>query len=117
MGKRRGFSHGQIQEAVENAERSPARHCNLHNRELDDAAAAKLAELLAGSKLESVDLAENNIGDAGLLALAESLPRARRLATLNLADNHIGERGARRIMQVCADQDSFLGPFSPVSAL
>eukprot|EP01052_Picozoa_sp_SAG31_P082329 SAG31_NODE_42346_length_272_cov_0.595376_1_plen_84_part_10 len=84
MRKKRGFSAADIEVAFADAEQG-TRHCNLHNRELDDLGAAKLANLLNGSLIESIDLAENNIGDAGLIALAESLPYARRLAKLNLA--------------------------------
>lgn len=94
MGKKRGLSPAQIAEAFAEAERS-SRHCNLHYRELDDRNAEQLAGLLAGSKVESLDLSENNIGDAGVIALAGALPHARRLTALNLADNNVGERGAR----------------------
>ena len=59
MRKKRGFSAPDLEAAVTTAAKGN-RHCDLHNRELDDRGAMRVAELLRGSKLESVDLADNN---------------------------------------------------------
>jgi Leucine-rich repeat (LRR) protein len=45
------------------------------------------------SKLESLNLSSNNIGDAGASAIAESVNLSK-LESLNLSSNNIGDEGA-----------------------
>lgn len=58
-----------------------------------------IAELLKGnSTVQRLDLARNNIGDAGACALAQMLCTNSSIEYLNLESNEFGERGARSSM-------------------
>ncbi len=51
------------------------------------------------NKLTTLDLGSNSIGEAGALAIAESLKGNTTLTSLNLYNNEIGEAGARAIAE------------------
>jgi hypothetical protein len=68
---------------------------NLRNNEIGDAGAASLAPSLAlMAQLTSLNISMNAIGDAGAAALAPSLALMAQLKSLHLASNSIGAAGA-----------------------
>merc|ERR1711924_9087 len=60
--------------------------------------AAALAEALPASKLTTLSLYSNSIGDAGAAALAKALP-ASKLTVLFLGSNSIGDAGAAALVK------------------
>lgn len=81
-------------------------HLSLRHCGITDAGAIKLASCLGtplratNSKLLSLNLAGNHIGDRGACALADGLQMNRTLITLTLSANQVGDAGAERFAQV-----------------
>jgi Ran GTPase-activating protein (RanGAP) involved in mRNA processing and transport len=69
------------------------RELHLGSNELDDEGTATVAKLLSDSKVETLDLEENAIGDVGALVLSMALKTARELKTLKLSGNPIESTG------------------------
>jgi len=71
---------------------------NLDGKNIGDAGAIALAATLPSlTALTSLELARNNIGEVGCVALAKALPSLAALTTLNLEQNPIGDTGGRAL--------------------
>lgn len=64
-----------------------------------------LEELLRAGRVKRLNLAKNNLGDAGVAALAQALLRtSTQLEYLSLADNGVGESGGLAIVPIVQKQ-------------
>ena len=79
------------------------------SEEYTDVEAIIIAEYLKASlpKLERLDLARNQISDAGARALSAALAENTTLEYLNLESNHVAERGGRSFVD-CVRQNTTL---------
>ncbi len=81
----------------------------LSKNQLDDDAAIGLsAGLAAMSEMDVLHLANNEIGDAGLAAIAESSKHLG-LSKLILSHNSFGDEGAIALSKILADTANFVG--------
>ena len=71
---------------------------NLARNQIDDAGASQLAQQLQGSRVDTLHLGGNQIGDAGASQLVQYLQESS-VHTLNLARNQIGDAGASQLAQ------------------
>ena len=85
---------------------------SLSNCNIDDQLVKMLAKAMKRSKIESIGLTENNIGDKGAQALAEAFPFMPQLKALHLdGNNNIGDAGNQALYQgarLCAEKGQFI---------
>ncbi|KAL1524479.1 hypothetical protein AB1Y20_019373 [Prymnesium parvum] len=71
---------------------SPVKHLELQGHLLDECAALAVAEWLPDTRLHTLELADNSIGDSGCLALANVLHRCSTLLWLSLRLNEVSDQ-------------------------
>eukprot|EP01051_Picozoa_sp_SAG22_P007124 SAG22_NODE_491_length_9827_cov_6.501028_2_plen_222_part_00 len=76
---------------------------NLLSCNVDDESVARLARVLHSSKLQTINLTFNEVGDRGAGLLALGIRKNRTVTELSLANNKIGCRGARALAEAFSD--------------
>lgn len=90
---------GAVVQAREDLQRGEA-NAYLGNCSLGNAGAFLVAEVLQGSRLRTLGLQTNRIGDGGAMQLAEALEPITGLEVVCLSYNNIGDEGASRIAKL-----------------